>query len=199
MTNSALGTAAAEQLRRTGLIGRGARLVLALVVGAFAALRLASFMAKGPVGYRDPSILGDASLWILTAIVAFGVIDFAGRFAPGLEGVRPAARRIMATAALAVLAVATAAIGLVFHGSVWGFPLADAWWWLNTTYLLQLTVTFVLAAVLGTPGCEQGVWRELLHGRERAGEHTPLTCIIGLHVLDGWEAEKAGRQDASTP
>jgi hypothetical protein len=136
-------TSGRSQLQRTGPIGRGARLVLALVVGAFVALRLATFVAKGPAGYRDPSILGDASLWILTAIVVFSVIDFAGRFAPGLEGVTPTARRTMATTALAVLTVAAAAIGLALHGSVWGFPLADAWWWLNTTYLSQLTVAFV--------------------------------------------------------
>jgi hypothetical protein len=62
-----------------------------------------------------------------------------------------------------------------------------------------VTVAFVLAAVIGTPGCEQGVWRELLSGRWQAGEHNALTCVIGLHLLDGWEAEQAGREDASRP
>jgi hypothetical protein len=84
--SSALEGRAAEQARRTGPIGRGARLVLALALGAFVALRLATFAAKGPAGYRDPSILGDPGLWLLTAIVVFGVVDFAGRFAPTRRG-----------------------------------------------------------------------------------------------------------------
>jgi hypothetical protein len=197
--SSAFEARAPDQARRTGPIGRGARLALALALGAFVALRLATFAVRGPAGYRDPSILGDLSLWLLTAIVVFGVADFAGRFAPGLEGLRPATRRVAATIALVLLAIGTAAIGLVLRGSVWGFPLADAWWWLNTAYLSQVTVAFVLAAVIGTPGCEQGVWRELLYGRRRAGEHNALTCVIGLHLLDGWEAEQAGREDASRP
>jgi hypothetical protein len=196
--SSAFETGTTEHVRRTGPIGRGARLVLALVIGAFVALRVATLATNGPAGYRDPAILADPSLWILTAIVIVSVIDFAGRFAPGLEGVTPAARRMAATVALALLAVGAAAIGLALRGSVWGFPLADGWWWLNTAYLGQLAVAFVLAAVLGTPGCEQGVWRELVSGQKGANEHTALTCVIGLHLLDSWEAEnRADPEDAS--
>jgi hypothetical protein len=198
MFRSALETGTTKHVRRTGPIGRGARLLLAVALGAFVALRLATLAANGPVGYRDPSILADPGLWFLTAIVVFGVVDFAGRFAPGLERLRPATRRMAATIALVLLAIGAAAIGLVLHGSVWGFPLADGWWWLNTAYLGQLTVAFVLAALLGTSGCEQGVWRELVSGKKQAGEHTALTCVIGLHLLDSWEAEhRADREDAS--
>src|SRR5918996_3943364 len=94
--------------------------------------------------------------------------------APALERFAPNARRMATVVALLGAVVLAAAAGLVLHGAVWGFPLADLVWWLDTAYLLQLAPAFGLAALLGTPGCEQGVWRELL-GHRGSGSYTPLT------------------------
>lgn len=121
--------------RRTGPVGRGARALAAVALGAIVYLRLLTFAARGPAGYRDPSILLDPSLWLITAILVAGFVDFAGRFAPGLFGSWPARRRTATVIGLASVAGVAAAIGLVLHGSAWGFPLADVWWWFNTAML----------------------------------------------------------------
>jgi hypothetical protein len=178
-------------MQRTGPVGRSVRLILAVAIGTFLVLRLATFAHRGPTGYRDPAVLREIGLWILTVIVVVSIVDFAGRFAPGLERFAPNARRIATVVALLGAVVLAAAAGLVLRGAVWGFPLADLVWWLDTAYLLQLAPAFGLAALLGTPGCEQGVWRELL-GHRGSGSYTPLTCVIGLHALDAWEAKRSG-------
>jgi hypothetical protein len=185
-------TAAIEPAQRTGPVGRSVRLVLGAAIGTFLVLRLATFAHRGAVGYRDPAVLSDVSLWILTAIVVVSIVDFAGRFAPGLERFSPSARRLATLAGLTGAIIVAAASGLLLRGAVWGAPLADLVWWLNTAYLAQLAPAFGLAALLGTPGCEQGVWRELL-GRGSAS-HSPLSCVIGLHALDAWEAEGSVRR-----
>jgi hypothetical protein len=188
-----LGAPALRRIQRTGPVGRSVRLILAAAIGTFVILRLATFAHRGPTGYRDPAVIADVSFWILTAIVVASIVDFSGRFAPGLERFAPNARRIATVVALLGAVVLTAAGGLALRGAVWGFPLADLVWWLDTAYLIQLAPAFGLAAVLGTPGCEQGVWRELL-ARRVSGSHTPLSCVIGLHALDAWEADRSGRR-----
>ncbi|MGH8946215.1 MAG: hypothetical protein ACRDVL_08700 [Acidimicrobiia bacterium] len=185
---------ALERAQRTGPVGRSLRLILAVAVGTLVALRLATFAHRGPTGYRDPSVLTDVSLWTLTVIVVLSLVDFAGRFAPGLERFSPAARRKATIIALVAAIVISAAIGLVLRGAIWGFPLADLWWWLNTAYLVQLALAFGLAALVAAPGCEQGVWRELL-GRRGSASHSPLSCVIGLHALDAWEADRPQRRE----
>jgi hypothetical protein len=179
-----------QRIQRTGPVGRSVRLILAAAIGTFAVLRLATFAHRGPSGYRDPAVLADTSFWILGAIVVVSIVDFAGRFAPGLERFSSNARRISTVVGLLGAVVFAAGAGLALRGVVWGFPLADLLWWLDTAYLIQLAPAFGLAALLGTPGCEPGVWRDLL-GHRGSGSHTPLTCVIGLHALDAWEAERS--------
>jgi hypothetical protein len=53
-----------------------------------------------------------------------------------------------------------------------------------------LAVALVLAIALGTPGCEIGVWPELI-ARVRGGRASAsagLACIVGVHLVDAWEA-----------
>jgi hypothetical protein len=80
--SSSPSAAAIQRAQRTGPVGRLARLVLAVAVAIFVVLRVATFAHRGATGYRDPAVLTDVTLWILTAIVAFSIVDFAGRFAP---------------------------------------------------------------------------------------------------------------------
>ena len=70
-----------------------------------------------------------------------------------------------------------------------GYPLADSVWVFDVTMLSSEVVAFALAALRGTPGCEIGVWSELIG---RAGGRAPaagdgLACIVGLHFVDRWE------------
>ncbi len=181
--------------RRIGLAGRSVRGLAAVGLGAFVYLRLAAFAAHGPAGYRDLSILLDPSLWLLTAIMVAGFVDFAGRFAPGLFGGGSARGHAVAIFSLASVVVVAAAIGLLLHGTPWGFPLADLWWWFNTVMLTQIAVAFALATWVGTPGCEQGVWRELI-GRPRRERSGVYACIVGLHLLDEWEWRRIDRRAA---
>ena len=181
--------------RRTGLVGRSVRALAAVGLGAFVYLRLAAFAAHGPAGYRDPSIVLDPSLWFLTAILIAGFVDFAGRFAPGLFGAGSARGRTAAVMGLASVVVVAAAIGLLLHGTPWGFPLADVWWWFNTVMLTQVAVAFALATWVGAPGCEQGVWRELI-GRPRGERSGVYACMVGLHLLDEWEWRRIDRRAA---
>jgi hypothetical protein len=178
------------EVHRTGPIGRAARVALAAIIGSLVLLRLFTFAHRGPGSYRDPAILGDITLWILTIIVAASVVDFMARFAPGADGVRSGIRAAAAAIALAALATTAAILSFMFNHSIWGFPLADLWWWLNTVYLAQLAVAFGLAAWLRTPGCEQTVWRELAGEQRRDAKYTALTCLVGLHALDQWESDR---------
>jgi len=57
--------------------------------------------------------------------------------------------------------------------------------------LLETIGALLVAVVIGLPGCELGIW-PLLIGRVR-GERTPIRpvgCIVGLHILDNWEASR---------
>src|SRR5215218_3815864 len=80
-------------------------------------------------------------------------------------------------------------VGEVRSGAVWGSPLSDVVWTLDVTMLFQTIVALLIAVVLGTPGCEIGVWAEIA-ARLRGRSASPAICIIGLHHLDEWEARR---------
>jgi hypothetical protein len=84
----------------------------------------------------------------------------------GGDGVTKMARTV-ALALLAGAAAVAAAVGALRSGGVWGSPLSDLVWTLDVTMLLETIVALLLAVVLGTPGCEIGVWGEpaALHHR----------------------------------
>lgn len=186
---------ATDGLRRTGPIGRSIRLLGGLVLGAVVWIRIAAFVANGPAGYRDPSILGEASLWLLTAITVLAFVDFTGRFLPGAAGQGPVWG--YATIGLAGAVGAAAVMGLLVNGSVWGFPLADLWWWFNSLVLAEIATAFIIAALVGLPGCEQGVWQRLL-GRNRDEPPSVYACVIGLHAVDAWEWNQRDRRGGRT-
>jgi hypothetical protein len=114
-----------------------------------------------------------------------------GAIASALGG-RQVARRAQVGTLLAVAGtVALAgAVGHLAYGSVWGFPLADLVWSFDVVLLAQQVVALVLAIALGTPGCEIGVWPELIARvrGERPSASVGLACIVGLHLVDAWEA-----------
>jgi len=179
---------------RTGPIGRLARLLLA---GLFA-FPLFSFLGPGwSSRFRNPHILSEPSAWLIHILMLVVFVILVGALAAALTG--PQNRRRWQVGALvaafAVVAVA-GGIGRLAYGSFWGFPLADAVWWFDVVLLTEQVVATLLAIGLGTPGCEIGVWPELIaraRGTSSTAE-TGLACIVGLHLIDGWEA----RRGAST-
>ena len=107
--------------------------------------------------------------------------------------------RIAALALLGAGAAVAAVVGELHAGAVWGSPLSDLVWTLDATMLLETIVALPIAVVLGTPGCEIGVWADTA-ARLRGGPASPPICIIGLHHLDEWQARRtrsaAGDDDA---
>jgi hypothetical protein len=87
-------------------------------------------------------------------------------------------------------------IGQFVYGATWGFPLADLVWWFDVAMLAEQVVALTLAIVLGTPGCEIGVWAELIARRRgrRSSTVDGLGCIVGLHLLDRWEKQRSTRR-----
>ena len=71
--------------------------------------------------------------------------------------------------------------------------MADMVWWFNNAMMVQIALSFAVAAVVGTPGCEQGVWQEL-RGHDRQGGGDVYACIVGLHRLDEWERRRHDRR-----
>jgi hypothetical protein len=116
----------------------------------------------------------------------------------GPTAVRPG--QIGALTGLAVLLVAGALTAWIASGGIWASPLTDLVWGFDALMLVQTIVALLLAIALGTPGCEVGVWSELI-GRLRGGQAWASTrpiCVIGLHFIDEWEARRtrAGSPDA---
>jgi hypothetical protein len=180
---------------RTGPVGRAVRFLLAVGFGA----ALATLVDQGgPASVHDPEALTDWSYVALTIgmTAVYGVL--VGELAKlvGGEAVTKTAR----TVALVLLAGATAvaaAVGALRSGAVWGSPLSDLVWALDVTMLLETIVALFVAVVLGTPGCEIGVWGEL-GARLRGRPASPPLCIIGLHHLDNWELRRrSARQDGA--
>lgn len=177
-------------IRRTGPIGRLARTALAV---AYAAAFLSIVDRRGSAHFRNPHILSEPYPWFLHLLMFTTFVLLVGALAAAVSG-PTSKRRWQVSAVVASIAVVAAAgtIGEVTQGSVWGVPLADVVWWFDVLMLTEGFVAAVLATVLGTPGCEIGVWPELV-ARARGGSATSergLACIVGLHLIDAWEARR---------
>ena len=175
---------------RTGPYGRLARLALAVV---FALTFLSIVDSRGSARFRNPHVLTEPSVWFLDIVMFVVFVFLVGTLASGFG--RPQARRrwqLIAVASSIGLVAVGGGVGLLSHGSAWGFPLADMVWWFDVLVLVEQLAALLLAIALGTPGCEVGVWPELLariRGDAARVEHG-LECVVGLHLLDAWEARK---------
>jgi hypothetical protein len=151
---------------------------------------------QGSARFRNPHILSEPSAWIvhLTMLIVFVVL--VGTLASTLVAARRVFRiQVAAVAALVGGCAIAAIVGNMAFGSFWGFPLADLVWWFDVLMLAVGLASTALATVLGTSGCEIGVFRELaawFRGTPAlSAEGTP--CIVGLHALDRWERRRAAR------
>ncbi len=175
----------------TGPVGRAARVLLEVgFVYGFATL----VDQGGPAAVGDADTLtGEAPFVVLTiamvALYAVLVSELA-KIAAG-EAVAKRARSV-ALVVLGAAAAVAAIVGELRAGAVWGSPLSDLVWALDAAILLQTIVALPIAVVLGTPGCEIGVWGDIA-ARVRGEPASPPICIIGLHHLDEWEARRRAR------
>jgi hypothetical protein len=177
---------------RTGPVGRFARLLITVGIG----LALYSIADQGgPASLRDPSNLTEPITWLLHGAMLTVFVLLVGQLAGALVG--PAAARrwqLRALIGLAVVVAASAATARIASGAVWAAPLADVVWGFDAAMLSETIVALLLAIALGTPGCEVGVWPELiarLRGWDGAPSPRPI-CVIGLHFIDDWEARRSG-------
>ena len=175
---------------RTGPLGRLARLGL---VALFALTFISIVGPRGSAQFRDPHILSEPSAWFLHLVMFVVFLVLVGGLAETIAGAR--ARRPWQIGAVVALLAALAIAGLigeVTRGAVWGYPLADLVWWFDVLVVVEQILALLLAIALGTPGCEVGVWSELV---ARMRGDTPraepgLACIVGLHLIDDWEARR---------
>ena len=179
-----------QSIPRTGAIGRLARLALA---GVFVLTFLSFVGPDGSARFRNPHILGEPLAWFLHLSMFVIFIILVGALAQSFSG--PEARRrwqVRAIVASIVTVAIAAMIGKITRGSFWGFPLADLVWWLDVLVVVEQFIALVLAVALAMPGCEIGVWSQLLAklGRGSARSEDTLACIVGLHLLDAWEARR---------
>lgn len=184
-------------LPRTGPIGRLARLGWAVVF----ALTLGSIVdTRGSARFRDPHVLSEASAWLLHALMLVVFLAIVGALAETL-GWRRVVRRAQAYSLFVVagIALVLGAIGQLTRGAVWGFPLADGVWTFDVLMATEQLVAFILAIILGTPGCEIGVWSEIFGSArgEAASRTQVLACVVGLSQLDRWEAARHTRRTSS--
>ena len=177
-------------VRRTGPIGRVARLVLAAAYG----VTLASIVGPNlSARFRNPHILSEPTAWILHGVMFVTFVLLAGAVGSGFAG--SAARRKSQIGAIVVALVIAIVAGLAtqaLHGSYWGFPLADLVWWFDVAMLTEGLVATLLSIGLGLPGCEIGVWPWFI-SRARCNATLPedwLACVVGLHLLDAWESRR---------
>jgi hypothetical protein len=175
---------------RTGPIGRLARFGLA------ALFAYPLFSVVGPGGssrFRNPHILSEPSAWLLHILMLVTFVILVGALAAALMGQRARKPSQVSAVVAATASVALAGgIGLIGFGSFWGFPLADLVWWFDVLMLSEQVAATLLAIALGTPGCEIGVWPALIARarRDAPSTETGLACIVGLHLIDGWEARR---------
>jgi hypothetical protein len=124
----------------------------------------------------------------------------AGQLAAAMAGPATVRRwQIRALAGLALVLGAGALTAWIASGEVWSSPLPELVWGFDALMLVETIVALLIAIGLGTPGCEVGVWPELI-GRLRGSDAALTTrpiCVIGLHFVDDWEARRRerGRKD----
>lgn len=178
---------------RTGPIGRLARLAWAAVFAA----SLASIVGpRGPAQFRNTLILTEPSAWFLHFAMLAIFVTLVGSVAQAI-GARAGRAQLIALGVVIVALTLAGVAAVLRGGGVWGFPLADAVWIFDAAVLVEQLTAFALAIALGTPGCEIGVWAELI-GRLRGGSSPTtqgLACFVGLQLIDRWEAERRSRRD----
>jgi hypothetical protein len=168
-----------------------------------------SLPRPGPVGRAVRLLLGSLCLWYASELIAAAgsLIDNNGHILPLVwNGILPGLflisyvinigfsrswGKIPAVVSAAVLAVAALASYLSWETVETNLFARSAWIW--DLYLFgHLGLSFVLAAVVATPGCEMRALHDL-YSRITGNPTKEHYCPIGpLHPIDQWEARRSG-------
>ena len=179
--NTQLGLDEPGTLLRPGIIGRTARLL-------FAALCLYAFWS---VLKHGDAFLVSTPTALTKAVVAIAVAFWLFPYVVNIGFSKSWRRRPQV--AIVLLLLAAAAASWVSYGNIFGPPVGLVMFvWLIYVFG-HLGVSFTLASVLATPGCEMRaiphLW-SLVTGRETK-EHY---CPVGpLHRIDQWEVGREKR------
>ncbi len=163
-------------LTKPGLLGRGIRLVLGVIVllSAFSVARSFGQVENGQ------GILESISLWVLVVVLFFSMRDVINLGLNVHWG--PKAQIVTLVAALVFIA-----IDYIFYARLWALPLGIFFYLWFLLIAIPLGIALILAAILGTPGCEMRVYAAIvarLQGHS-ASEHY---CPGGIDFIDPWEA-----------
>ncbi len=168
-------------LPKPGLLGRGIRLVLGIII------LLSAFSVARSLGLIENArgIPESASLWVLVVVLFFSMSDMINL---GLK-VRWGQKAQLVTLGAALVCIA---VDYIFYARLWAPPLGILFylWFLLTA--VPLGIALILAAILGTPGCEMRVYATIiaqLQGHS-ASEHY---CHGGRDFIDRWEAHLGKR------
>jgi hypothetical protein len=139
--------------------------------------------------------------WVLHVAMLAVFVLLVGQLAAATVGAAAARRwQLEALIGLAVVLAAAAVTARGASGAIWASPLPEVVWTFDAVMLVETIVALLLAIALGTPGCEVGVWPELiarLRGPDAAVPTRPI-CILGLHYLDEWEARRQSRPESAS-
>ncbi|MGH7196396.1 MAG: hypothetical protein ACREGJ_01360 [Candidatus Saccharimonadales bacterium] len=163
-------------LPRTGPVGRLARVFL------FALLVWLLYNTLSGGIHKYEGFGTDTVLWAQTGLALFVLKDALGMLWPRI-GFK------LWLWGVILVALVGAVSAFAVSGMIWAAPLPQLVWIVNVVGFSVLSVEFLLAIFLGTPGCEKGVIAEL-RARSRDEQVPPApSCIIGLHHIDAWEAQ----------
>ena len=161
----------------------------------------------GPIGRLVRLVFGSACLWYV-----FGLLQMSANLMAADGHVRPAvwngifpglflisyvvnigysrAWKKWPAIVSAGVFLGIAAFGYLAEGTVETIALARAIWGWELYLFLHLGIAFVLAAVIGTPGCEMRAFHDL-YSRVTGIPTKEHYCPVGpLHPIDQWEARR---------
>jgi hypothetical protein len=168
---------------RIGPIGRVVRLFGAVIMALFAF----DWLEAGVTWFGQPSTTSNPGVWVVTGLAAYYGFHQLPESAFG----RPWGERVLATAG--GLLVVTAVVTLGLHRELWAPPLTTAIYGFDVAFLFVVSLSYLVAVFLRTPGCEVGGLGELirrLRGVDDPTDHEAMWCIAGIHRLDQWEESR---------
>ncbi len=162
-------------LPKPGLLGRGLRLVLGVIIllSAFSVARNFDQIENAA------GLPGSVGLWVLVVVLFFSMRDVID---VGLN-VRWGQKAQLVTLAAGMVFIA---VDYIFYARFWAPPLSIFFCLWFMLIAIPLGIALTLAAKLGTPGCEMRVFAAIiarLQGRS-AAEHY---CPGGVDFIDHWE------------
>lgn len=169
-------------LPKPGLVGRVARLVLGLMCAAYVMnlidVSASLLTADGHIrAFVWNGLL--PGLFLVSYVVNIGFSQALGK-SPAI------------VSAIALVMIGGA--GYLLHGTVENETLARTIWVWEVYVFSHLGLAFLLAGVLGTPGCEMRAFHDL-YSRLTGKPTQEHYCPVGpLNAIDQWEARRSSDQ-----